>query len=106
MPPHCHRSLDLVRCRRVTRGVEGDAFDPTPSRLESQGAWLARAWHAIERGGGGPPVVRWRRGRLVDLGELEKEAAALGSAKWWEVAGPAPVCVIHIGSGAHHGRDR
>ena len=87
--------------------MEGDAFDPTPSRLESQGAWLARAWHAIERGGGGPPVVRWRRPpRLVDLGELEKEAAALGSAKWWEVAGPAPVCVIHIGSGAHHGRDR
>ena len=75
--------------------MEGDAFDPTPSRLESQGAWLARAWHAIERRGGGPPVVRWRRGRLVDLGELEKEAAALGSAKWWEVAGPAPVCVIH-----------
>ena len=72
--------------------MEGDAFDPMQSGSKVRGlGWLGRGRLLFVEAR--TPVVLRRRGRLLSL---EKEAAALGSARWWEVAGArASVCNTH-----------
>ena len=99
--------------KTIGRSISSDAEG---SLVEWKGMHLIRCNQARKSGGlvgsGEDACCSWRRGRLLffegeDACCLWKRKlprlGARGGGKW---PGPAPVCVIHIGSGAHHGRDR